>query len=372
MEDIRPVVKPDASRLLTKISRFLAKEGIASYLVGGFVRDMLLGRDTADIDIAVDADALAVAAGVAAALGGKYVPLDAENGVGRVVLPDTKWQIDFTTLQGDIGQDLARRDFTIDAMAMELNKSVGKVFDIGNLIDPFNGRDDLRRGMLRAVSDTVFAADAVRLLRAVRIAAELGFSIDSVTETLIRQHSRLITQRRRGKGQGRAAAAAGFTRRRKAAGLPGRAGAAHRPDTGTGSGHGVSTSPGCMSGTFSTIRYRPWRPSSSCCGRGPGNTPVRISWHAVPWSEAEPALRPGDKPAAAREGRCSNWRRCFTTSPNPGRKLPMTTAGRVFWDTRRKAPPMPPLYGETEVQQPRDTARGAPGKIPPQADPDEP
>jgi len=194
MEDVRPVIKPDASRLLTKISRYLAKEGVASYLVGGFVRDMLLGRDTVDIDIAVDAEALAVAAGVAGALGGKYVPLDAENGVGRVILPDTKWQIDFTTLQGDIRQDLARRDFTIDAMAMELKKSVGKVLDIGNLIDPFNGRDDLRRGMVRAVSDTVFEEDAVRLLRAVRIATELGFSIDSVTETLIRQHSRLITQ----------------------------------------------------------------------------------------------------------------------------------------------------------------------------------
>jgi poly(A) polymerase len=192
MEDLRQVVKPDASRLLNKISRYLAKEGVTSYLVGGFVRDVLLGRDTDDIDIAVDADALAIASGVAAALGGKYVPLDEENGVGRVVLPETKWQIDFSTLQGDIEQDLARRDFTIDAMARELNKSMTTVFDIRNLIDPLNGRDDLRRGMVRAVSDTVFEADAVRLIRAVRIAAELGFSIDSSMEALIRQHGRLI------------------------------------------------------------------------------------------------------------------------------------------------------------------------------------
>ncbi len=188
MENLRPVVKPAASRLLTRISRYLTKEGIASYLVGGFVRDTLLGRDTDDIDIALDADALAAAPGVAAALGGKYVTLDAANGVGRVVLPGMEWHIDFTTLQGSIDQDLARRDFTIDAMAWELNKNL----DIGNLIDPFHGRDDLQRHIIKAVSPAVFEADAVRLLRAVRLAAELDFAIDGATESLIRRHHGLI------------------------------------------------------------------------------------------------------------------------------------------------------------------------------------
>jgi poly(A) polymerase len=182
------VVKPDASRLLTRISRYLAKEEVNSYLVGGFVRDMLLGRDTNDIDIAVDADALATASGAAASLGGKYIPLDEENGVGRVVLPGTKWQIDITTLLGNIEQDLGRRDFTIDAMALEL----GKVFNIENLLDPFHGRDDLRRGIIKAVGAKVFEEDAVRLLRAVRLAAELDFTIDTGTEALIRRHYRLI------------------------------------------------------------------------------------------------------------------------------------------------------------------------------------
>ena len=194
MENLKPVIKPEISRLLTKISRYLAKEGVTSYLVGGFVRDTLLGRDTYDIDIALDADALAIAPGVAAALGGKAIPLDEENGVVRVVLPETKWQVDFTTLQGSIEKDLARRDFTIDAMARELDKSLTTVFDTANLIDPFHGRDDLQRGIIRAVSDTVFEADAIRLLRAVRIAAELGFSIDSYTETLIRRHHKLIAE----------------------------------------------------------------------------------------------------------------------------------------------------------------------------------
>jgi poly(A) polymerase len=188
MEDIIPVVKPDASRLLTRISRHLTKTGVKSYLVGGFIRDVLLGRDTNDIDIAVDADVLITASGAATALGGKYVPLDKENGVGRVVLPGTEWQVDFTALQGDIIEDLGRRDFTIDAMALDLDKS----FNIENLLDPFHGQEDLRRGIIRAVGARVFEADAVRLLRAVRLASELGFSIDTATETLIRRHHKLI------------------------------------------------------------------------------------------------------------------------------------------------------------------------------------
>jgi poly(A) polymerase len=193
MED-STMVKSASSRLLASISRHLAEEGITAYLVGGFVRDTLLGRDTDDIDIAVDADALSTAAALADALDGKYVPLDEENGVGRVVLPETKWHVDLSAFQDDILQDLARRDFTINAMALELNKSTATGLDTGDLIDPFHGRDDLRRGIIRAVGPTVFVADAVRLLRAVRLAADLGFIIDNDTESLIRRHHQLIAE----------------------------------------------------------------------------------------------------------------------------------------------------------------------------------
>jgi len=192
MED-STVIKSAADRLIAQISRHLAEKGITSYIVGGFVRDTLLGRYTDDIDIAIDADALATASVVAVALGGKYVPLDEENRVGRVILPGEKWHIDFSSLQGDIMQDLARRDFTIDAMAVELEKSLTTAFDTRNLIDPFHGRDDLLGGIIRAVSTGIFEADAVRLLRAVRLAAELGFTIYNDTEALIRRHSALIT-----------------------------------------------------------------------------------------------------------------------------------------------------------------------------------
>jgi poly(A) polymerase len=192
MEDEILATKSDASRLLNEISRFLAGKKVPAFIVGGFVRDMLLGRATADIDIAVEADALEIASQAAAAFNGKFVPLDDINLIGRVVLPGGKWQIDFTSFKGDILKDLARRDFTIDAMAIELNKDIIDNFNIENLIDPFKGQADLRRRVVKAVSDDIFHEDAVRLLRAVRLAAELGFSIDIHTEKLISRDSSLI------------------------------------------------------------------------------------------------------------------------------------------------------------------------------------
>jgi len=200
MEDLKLFVEPDVSRLLTSISHFLAEEGVRSYLVGGFVRDMLLGRETADIDIAVAADALEVAPKVATALGGRYIRLDEENRIGRVILfndgtppAKSKWELDFATLRGNIEHDLSQRDFTIDAMVIELKRILPEgVLSTAMLIDPFNGRDDLRQGVLRAVSETAFESDAARLIRAVRLTAELSFSIDNETEALIQQHSHLI------------------------------------------------------------------------------------------------------------------------------------------------------------------------------------
>ena len=203
----------EASLLLTNVSNFLTKHDIRSYVVGGFVRDVLLGRDTADIDIAVEADAVEIAPKVATALGGKYVLLDEANRVGRVVLankeaPSTKgqWKLDFSTVKGNIKQDLKQRDFTIDAMAIDLREIVNQPLPPAPsplkkgeappkppmLIDPFNGWDDLRRGVIRVVTETAFESDGARLLRAVRLAAELGFTINSQTEALIQRYSHLI------------------------------------------------------------------------------------------------------------------------------------------------------------------------------------
>jgi len=190
---LKLIIKPRALLLLTKVSSFLTEQDVKAYLVGGFVRDVLLERDTADIDIAVASDALEIAPKVATALGGKYVLLDEANRIGRVVVSkeEGRWELDFSTFKGSIEQDLARRDFTVDAMAVDLSR-LGEGYTEVQLIDPFNGWNDLRQGVIRAVAETAFELDAARLLRAVRLAAELGFSIDSETEALIRRYSYLI------------------------------------------------------------------------------------------------------------------------------------------------------------------------------------
>ena len=194
-ESLKLSPEPKTSLLLTKISLFLTEQGVKSYLVGGLVRDLLLGRDTADIDIAVAPDALEIAPKLATALGGKYVLLDKINRVGRVILVNeaNRWELDFSTFRDTIEQDLAQRDFTIDAMAIDLAQ-LGKGYTELQLIDPFNGLDDIHQGMIRTVSETAFQSDAARLLRAVRLAAELGFSIDVQTESLIRRHSHLLSK----------------------------------------------------------------------------------------------------------------------------------------------------------------------------------
>ena len=209
------VLEAEGSDVLLRVSQVLAGLGVRAYLVGGFVRDVLLGRQTADIDIAVAADTLEIAPEIAAVLGGKHILLDKLNRVVRVLVPDEaaastggKWQIDLSPFKKSIEDDLAGRDFTIDAMAVDLSHIIyqplagikgGMLEKRGEalprppqLIDPFNGWDDLCHGVVRVVSETAFLSDAARLLRAVRLAAELGFKIDGRTEALIQQYCHLI------------------------------------------------------------------------------------------------------------------------------------------------------------------------------------
>ncbi len=181
---------------LSELSRLLAQWDHHGYIVGGFIRDWCLGRETNDIDIAVDGDAISVAREVAQALEGKFVLLDDVNGIARVIIGKEQqrgeWHLDFSSFSGNIEDDLARRDFTIDAMAMELGQLEANL--PLKLIDPFSGESDLRKKVVRAVSEQIFEADAVRLLRAVRLAAELDFAIEPGTENLIRCYSSAITK----------------------------------------------------------------------------------------------------------------------------------------------------------------------------------
>lgn len=184
-----PEINQDMLGLLSKISSILTQCSCPAYVVGGFVRDWLLGRETADIDIAVEGDALDIAQGVAKAIQGKYVLLDEDNRVARVVVGDEKvWHFDFSSFSNGIQNDLARRDFTVNAMAVELQTLVS---GSPQLIDPFCGKRDLKKKLLRAVSQRIFEEDGARLLRGVRLAVELGFKIEPETESLIRKDCRL-------------------------------------------------------------------------------------------------------------------------------------------------------------------------------------
>ena len=184
-------VKQGLLNLLARVSAVLTQKNCQAYVVGGFVRDWLLGRETADIDIAVSGNALNIAQEVAEAIGGRYVLLDEVNRVARVVIvgDEQPWHLDFSSFSNSIENDLERRDFTINAMAVELQ---GLVSGSPRLIDSFRGEGDLKAGLVRAVSQQVFEQDAARLLRAVRLAAELGSKIEPGTKSLIRQNCQLV------------------------------------------------------------------------------------------------------------------------------------------------------------------------------------
>jgi poly(A) polymerase len=182
-------IHQDLLGLLTKVSVTLTQQNCPAYVVGGFVRDWLLDRQTADIDIAVGGDALNMAQEVARAIDGRYVLLDEANRVARVVVADEQmWYLDFSSFANGIQNDLARRDFTINAMAVELQ---GFISGSAQLIDPFSGERDLKKRLVRAVNQQIFAEDGARLLRGVRLAAELGFKIEPGTESLIRKDCQL-------------------------------------------------------------------------------------------------------------------------------------------------------------------------------------
>ena len=170
------LIEPEAQSLLIQLSGLLKSKHVRAYLVGGFVRDVLLGRDTADIDIAVDGDVLKIAPQLADSLRGKFVLLDDVNRIGRIIIKD--WTIDLASFSSNIEDDLARRDFTIDAMAVDLEQLFNG-FQTA-LIDPFDGQTDLDEGIIRLVTPGALKDDPARLLRALRLATELDFTIATI------------------------------------------------------------------------------------------------------------------------------------------------------------------------------------------------
>ncbi len=181
--------------LIDLLTALRAAQGpeVTVYLVGGCVRDGLEGRPIVDLDLAVVGDALRYAHTLAEQLDGTYVPLGERHSTARVVLPsgDVR-QIDCTGAPNGIDADLALRDFTVDAMAVELNGFDGD-WTAAAIIDPFDGRRDLSAKVLRMVSPQAFADDPLRLLRGIRLAAELGLELEPATQAAIGEHASLIT-----------------------------------------------------------------------------------------------------------------------------------------------------------------------------------
>lgn len=154
------------------------------YLVGGAVRDALLGLPIHDLDFALSGDVLVLARRVANQLGGDYYPLDEERQTGRVILTDPAGRrqvLDFAALRGpDLESDLLGRDFTMNAMAVTLDAPQV-------LLDPTGGAADLSGKRLRACSPTSLDDDPLRILRGVRLAAAYQLNIELATRQWMRQ-----------------------------------------------------------------------------------------------------------------------------------------------------------------------------------------
>ncbi|MCB8947015.1 MAG: HDIG domain-containing protein [Ardenticatenaceae bacterium] len=170
------------SPLLEQLRPLLQTQSQPVYLVGGAVRDALLGRISHDLDFVVPANAIKLAFQVADALGVPAYVLDRERDTGRVMLPDAHTSLDFACFRGaDLAADLRDRDLAINAMALPATATT-----TAGLIDPHGGQADLAAGQIRLIHERSLLDDPVRSLRAVRLAHSLGFALTPETETAVR------------------------------------------------------------------------------------------------------------------------------------------------------------------------------------------
>ncbi len=179
------------SGILSEAVEIGVKHGVPIYLVGGAVRDLLMGEPVADLDITVENDASTVAHALAARLSGRVV---SRSQFGTFKVDMAGESVDVVTSRREtyrkpgalptvspssIDDDLQRRDFTINAMALRLTPEPVVV------LDPCGGQDDIRSRTIRVLHDGSFRDDATRMLRAVRYEQRLGFSLSHDTEALL-------------------------------------------------------------------------------------------------------------------------------------------------------------------------------------------
>jgi putative nucleotidyltransferase with HDIG domain len=190
--------------VFNKIATAAEALGVPCFLIGGFVRDKLIGRPTKDADIVCVGDGIELAHKVADSFHPRpSVSFFKNFGTAQIKLDD--WEIEFVGARkesyrqdsrnpqvapGTIEDDQLRRDFTINAMAISLNKA-----DYGTLIDPFEGRQDLERRIIRTPLDPLqtFSDDPLRMMRATRFATQLDFTIDDAAFNAIKADAHRIS-----------------------------------------------------------------------------------------------------------------------------------------------------------------------------------
>ncbi len=175
-------------QLYHSLRPFLAQTDQPIYLVGGAVRDALLGRLTNDLDFVLPHNAIKLTFQIADAINEPAYVLDRERDTGRIVLPDAHTYLDFARFRGKgLDEDLQDRDFTINAMAMPATATT-----VESIIDPYDGQTDLKNRRIRLVNDDALQRDSVRAMRAVRLALSLGFAIATETKTAVVQAAPLL------------------------------------------------------------------------------------------------------------------------------------------------------------------------------------
>lgn len=167
-----------------QVVAWLAEQEIDTYLVGGYVRDTLLKHDVYDLDVAVAGDGLRLARSLADRFDGDYYPLDVVRRTGRAILYRSDSEpvvVDLAQLRGpDLEADLADRDFTVNALAMD-PRSPKKTIDF------HGGLADLNERLIRPIAPDSIRNDPLRALRAVRLAAQLGFTLTAEAAAAIRR-----------------------------------------------------------------------------------------------------------------------------------------------------------------------------------------
>lgn len=181
---------PFIQTILRRVEEFCRAKDCVMYVVGGVVRDWLLQRQrpVTNVDLAIASNALAVGRAVAHAVGGSFVCLSDTPQTARIVVSSDgeKLELDLSDFRGaTIEEDLARRDFTINALAVPLADWCHGAGWTEQLIDPIGGRQDLAQRRLRVCFPRTFEDDPVRILRAWRFAAELDCAVDDATASLI-------------------------------------------------------------------------------------------------------------------------------------------------------------------------------------------